>query len=53
MFAAIGAEVYCSYYRKPPGSIENGQLRVIRAKYGLDEKTTFDASITEIEGTSL
>jgi hypothetical protein len=51
IFAARGARVYCSYYSKPPGLIENAHLKYIRTKYHLTAMIpTFEASIAEITG---
>jgi hypothetical protein len=50
IFAAQGAQAFCSYYKKPPGFIENAHLSYIRSKYRLDPIPTFETSITEIEG---
>jgi hypothetical protein len=50
IFAARGAQVFCSYYLKPPGFIENAQLKYIRTKYHLGEIPTLETSISEVAG---
>jgi hypothetical protein len=50
ILAARGATVFCSYYQKPSGCIENGHLKYIRAKYGIGEIPTFVTGIDELVG---
>ena len=50
IFAVMGASVFCSYYQKPPGFVENAHLKFILAKYGLREIPTLEIDITEIVG---
>src|ERR1700730_4799078 len=50
IFAARGAQVFCSYYLKPPGFVENAQLKYIPTKYRLGESPTLETSISEITG---
>jgi len=50
VFAAMGAQAFCSYYQKVAGFIENGQLKYVRAKYGLGDIPVFAANIAAIEG---
>lgn len=50
ILAARGATVFCSYYQKPSGFIENGHLKYIREKYGLGEIPTFETGIDELVG---
>jgi hypothetical protein len=37
IFASKGADVLCSYYGQHQQDVENGQLRVVITKYGLDK----------------
>jgi hypothetical protein len=50
IFATRGAHVLCSYYSKPPGFIENSQLKYVRSKYHIEEIPTIETSVTELSG---
>ena len=50
LFVAKGADVVCSYYRKPKDLIENGSLRRICSKYGLASPPVQEMDITDLQG---
>jgi len=44
-FAAMGAEVFCSYYGQPREAIENGRLRTVSEKYGIGKISLLELDI--------
>ncbi|HYG86189.1 MAG TPA: hypothetical protein VD978_08010 [Azospirillum sp.] len=49
-FAAMGANVFCSYYRQPRHEIENGRLRYISEKYGIRNISLLEVDIHNVTG---